>query len=108
MTEHLTPTNPETEVAIETKAALGKITVEIGDVINIQYAGETESEIYRLAAKYTTGDLNLPVPTISIETPLGNAVRGAKEGDIVTFKTPSGEESVVIIGVQRIAREKSS
>lgn len=97
MKEHLQSTEDEKEMGAE--ASLGKVA--IGDIVSVRYEDDEEPASYILVAKRAVGDTDLAMPTISIDSPLGQAVRDAKAGDTVTVDTPGGSTSVVIVEVQR-------
>jgi transcription elongation factor GreA len=99
VSEYIQSIDPEREVAPE--IPLGKIAV--GDVVTIRFEG-TDDEKYLLAAKHTIRDSTI-APSLSIESPVGKAILGAKVGDTVAIKTPQGLTSVIIVSVQRTANE---
>lgn len=103
MTEHLAPIRPEAEIPTETKTTIAKIA--IGDVVHIQYEDDPDPEPYRLIEIHDDNP-DSPIPSVSINTPLSIAVRGAQEGDTVIVKSPRGDTPVVIRKVERAANPK--
>ncbi len=63
--------------------------VEPGMVVEIKFAGESESEKFLLGAREMAGDSDLQV--YSPQSPMGSALVGAKKGDNVSFEAPNGK-----------------
>ncbi|MEZ4668143.1 MAG: transcription elongation factor GreA [Anaerolineae bacterium] len=70
-----------------------KDKVELGSVITMTEKGSREKEVYRLVG---SAEANPREGKISIESPLGRALVGAKVGEEVKFKAPDGEMIFVI------------
>lgn len=70
-----------------------KDKVELGSVITMVEKGSREKEVYRLVG---SAEANPREGKISIESPLGRALVGAKVGDDVKYKAPDGEMVFVI------------
>jgi transcription elongation factor GreA len=70
-----------------------KDQVELGSVITMTEKGSREKEVYRLVG---SAEANPREGKISIESPLGRALVGAKVGEEVKYKAPDGEMVVVI------------
>jgi transcription elongation factor GreA len=70
-----------------------KDRVELGSVITMTEKGSREKEVYRLVG---SAEANPREGKISIESPLGRALVGAKVGEEVKFKAPDGEMVFVI------------
>lgn len=65
-----------------------KDAVHIGSRVQILEKGSTEPEVYRLVG---AAEANPSQGKISIESPLGKALLGAKVGDTVKIKAPDGD-----------------
>jgi transcription elongation factor GreA len=61
---------------------------EPGMVITIQYEGDDETETFLLGSREESGTTELDV--YSPASPLGKAIMGHKEGDTVSYETPTG------------------
>jgi transcription elongation factor GreA len=70
-----------------------KDKVELGAVITVTEKGSKEKEVYRLVG---SAEANPREGKISVESPLGRALLGAKVGENVKFKAPDGEMIFVI------------
>ncbi len=77
---------------IETKAGK-KDKVELGSMITMIEKGGKDKEVYRLVG---SAEANPREGKISVESPLGRALLGAKVGENVSFKAPDGEMTFVI------------
>ncbi len=67
--------------------------VAIGSTITVVEKGSKEKEIYQLVG---SAEANPAEGKISLESPLGKALLGAKVGQEVKFKAPAGEMIFVI------------
>lgn len=70
-----------------------KDKVELGAMITVVEKGSKDKEVYRLVG---SAEANPRDGKISVESPLGRALLGAKVGENVTFKAPDGEMIFVI------------
>ncbi len=70
-----------------------KDKVELGALITVIEKGSKEKESYRLVG---SAEANPRDGKISVESPLGRALLGAKVGDNVKVKAPDGETIFVI------------
>jgi transcription elongation factor GreA len=78
------------------KNVSGGDTVQAGSTISIRYADDNEVE------KYLIGSIEErleDVEVISPTSPLGEALMGAKVGDIVTYEAPGGTLEVEVISI---------
>ena len=74
-----------------------KDKVELGSVITMTEKGSRQKEIYRLVG---SAEANPREGKISVESPLGRALLGAKVGDNVKYKAPDGEMVFVIKSIE--------
>ncbi len=72
-------------------------TAGIGCKVEVKKKGDTKSKEYILVGE---GEANMSLGKISYQSPLGEALFGAKKGDIVTFKSPAGSIEYKIIDIQ--------
>ncbi len=72
-------------------------TAGIGCKVEVKKKGETKSKEYILVGE---GEANMSLGKISYQSPLGEALFGAKKGDSVTFKSPAGSIEYKIIDIQ--------
>ncbi len=71
--------------------------VLIGSHVTVVEDGTDDDEVYRLVGP---AEANPRQGKISIESPLGKALLGAKVGDNVTFKAPDGKMTFVIRSIE--------
>ncbi len=69
----------------------------IGCEVEVKKKGETKSKHYILVGE---GEANMAVGKISYQSPLGEALFGAKKGESVTFKSPVGPIEYKIIDIK--------
>jgi transcription elongation factor GreA len=72
-------------VVIEDEAPTGE--VRLGSRVTVVEDGEEEPETFRLVGPAEADPIN---GHISYESPLGQALLGHREGDVVTVKAPAG------------------
>jgi len=72
-------------------------TAGIGCEVEVKKKGDTKSKTYTLVGE---GEANMSVGKISYQSPLGEALFGAKKGDSVTFKSPAGPIEYKIIDIK--------
>jgi transcription elongation factor GreA len=71
--------------------------VVIGSHVTVVEKGTDDDEVYRLVGP---AEANPRQGKISIESPLGKALLGAKVGDNVTFKAPDGKMTFTIRNIE--------
>lgn len=74
-----------------------KDKVELGSVITMTEKGSRQKEVYRLVG---SAEANPRDGKISVESPLGRALLGAKVGDNVKYKAPDGEMIFIIKSIE--------
>ena len=84
------------EVIDEEEVDLGKINV--GCKVRILDMDLNEEVEYKIVGSTEVNSLE---GLISNESPVGKALIGAAEGDVVTVETPTGEYQVKVLGIQR-------
>ncbi|MDX1416534.1 MAG: transcription elongation factor GreA [Candidatus Promineifilaceae bacterium] len=62
--------------------------VRVGSMVTVSEEGYDEEEVYNIVGAHEADPGN---GRISNESPIGNALLGARVGDIVTVETPGGE-----------------
>ncbi len=73
-------------------------TISTGSIVTLTYEGDSDSE----AERYLIGSIEErreDLSVISPSSPLGQALVGKKEGDVVTYEAPSGTLQVKVVGV---------
>ena len=85
------------EDCIIVEVAAAGDTVAMGNVVEIRYEGDTDTE------KYLVGSIEERregVTIMSSESPLGAALLGAKIGETVSYEAPGGSLAVEIVSVE--------
>lgn len=85
------------EDAIIVEAAAATDEVSTGNVVEIRYDGDTETE------KYLIGSIEERRPGVTVMSPgspLGGALLGAKVGQTVSYEAPGGALSVEIVSIE--------
>ena len=75
---------------------IGADEVRVGCVVGIRYAGDTDIE------KYLVGSIeerSTEFLVMSPGSPLGQAVIGAKPGDVVSYEAPGGQLRVEVVSI---------
>jgi len=72
-------------------------TVRLGTTVTVQQEGFDEPEVYQIVGKI---EANPREGKISHESPLGEALIGAREGDKVSYQAPAGELVFKIMKVE--------
>jgi len=72
-------------------------TAGIGCEVEVKKKGDTKSKSYTLVGE---GEADMALGKISYQSPLGEALFGAKKGDSVTFKSPAGPIEYKIIDIK--------
>lgn len=72
-------------------------SVSVGSTAIIKKAGETTTRTYQIVGS-EEADTN--AGRISNKSPLGEALLGKSKGDTVTWRTPGGEFSCTVVGVE--------
>ncbi len=75
-------------------------TIGIGSTVKVKEVDGEEDDVYEYKIVGTTGANSLK-GSISNESPLAIALRGAKQGDIVTVEAPIGEIRYEVLSVTR-------
>lgn len=86
----------ETAVIVEVSGSDRAIA---GSVVTLRYEDETDDE----AEKYLIGSIEErhdDLHVVSPQSPLGSKLIGKALGDTVTFESPAGEQSVVILAIE--------
>ena len=68
-----------------------------GVIVSIYYEGDDESERYLIGSIEERSD---EVETLTVGSPLGKALLGAKVGDVVGFEAPGGILNVKIVKIE--------
>jgi transcription elongation factor GreA len=68
----------------------------IGSQITIRYVPDDETESYQLVG---SAEADATAGRLSVESPFGRALLGAKPGDQVTVQTPGGQMTVAVVSV---------
>ena len=74
----------------------GADQVRVGCVVSVRYEGDTDVE------KYLVGSIeerNTEHPVMSPGSPLGQALLGARPGDVVSYEAPGGQLRVEVVGI---------
>jgi transcription elongation factor GreA len=72
-------------------------TVNIGSKIVVKKKGDTKTREFMLVGE---GEADTASGKISYQSPLGNALMGAKKDEVVSFKSPAGTIEYKIIDVE--------
>ncbi|MDQ5901578.1 MAG: transcription elongation factor GreA [Patescibacteria group bacterium] len=72
-------------------------TVNIGSKVIVKKKGDTKTREFILAGE---GEADMASGKISYQSPLGNALMGAKKDEVVNFKSPAGTIEYKIIDVE--------
>ncbi len=72
-------------------------TAGIGSSVSVKKKGDTKTKEYTLVGE---GEADMALGKISYQSPLGEALFGAKKGELVTFKSPAGPIEYKIIDIQ--------
>jgi transcription elongation factor GreA len=79
---------------VEAPAATG--VASIGSNVTIRYVPGDETESYQLVG---SAEADATAGRLSVESPFGRALLGAKAGDQVTVQTPGGQMTVAVESV---------
>jgi transcription elongation factor GreA len=60
-----------------------------GMIVTVRYAGDDESETFLIGSREESATTDVEV--YSAASPLGRALTGAREGDTVSYETPTGK-----------------
>jgi len=71
--------------------------VEVGSKVNVKKEGDGSEKTYILVG---AEEANISEGKISMVSPLGESLMGKKKGEMVSFKTPSGEAKYKIVGIK--------
>jgi transcription elongation factor GreA len=71
-----------------------------GSIVTLKYDGDDDDE----AERYLIGSIEERHPevdhVVSPSSPLGEQLLGAKVGDTVTYESPAGAQTVVVLGIE--------
>lgn len=82
-------------IIVETPAATD--TVNMGNVVEIRYEGDTATEKYLIGS---IEERREGVTVMSSGSPLGGALLGAKVGESVSYEAPGGMLAVEIVSIE--------
>ncbi len=71
--------------------------VGIGSTVTIQKEGESTKAVYKIVG---SEEADLAKSKLSINSPLGNAMLGKKEGDAFSAKTPNGVVKYSVVHIE--------
>ena len=72
-------------------------------VVTVRYDGDEDTETFLIGSREEAGTTDIDV--FSPQSPLGHALTGAKEGDTVSYETPSGKTmKVTLVGAKPFTR----
>jgi transcription elongation factor GreA len=87
------------ENAVIVEGAAGGDTVVAGSILLLRYSDDDEDE----AERYLVGSIEErhdDLHVVSPQSPMGEALLGAKVGDTVAYQAPNGELQVVIMSIE--------
>ena len=71
-----------------------------GSIVTLKYDGDDDDD----AERYLIGSIEERHPevdhVVSPSSPLGEQLLGAKVGDTVTYESPAGAQTVVVLGIE--------
>ncbi len=70
--------------------------VRVGCVVSVRYEGDTDIEKYLVGSIEERGTEH---PVMSPGSPLGQAMLGAKPGDVVSYEAPGGQLRVEVVAI---------
>ena len=76
--------------------ASGADAVQVGCVVSIRYEGDTDVEQYLVGS---IEERHSEHPIMSPGSPLGQALLGAKVGEVVSYEAPGGQLRVEVVGI---------
>jgi transcription elongation factor GreA len=80
--------------------AAGADQARAGSIVTLKYDGDDDDE----AERYLIGSIEERHPevdhVVSPSSPLGEQLVGAKVGDTVTYDSPAGAQTVVVLGIE--------
>jgi transcription elongation factor GreA len=87
------------ENAVIVEGGAGGDTVVAGSILLLRYADDDEDE----AERYLVGSIEErhdDLHVVSPQSPMGEALLGAKVGDTVSYQAPTGELQVVVMSIE--------
>ncbi len=72
----------------------GNHTVGLGSTVTIEYVDDEEEEVYNIVGSMEADPFE---NKISNESPIGKAIIGKKEGDIIDVESPTGSYKIKIV-----------
>ena len=85
-------------VRVLDETALGTENVHVGSVVTVRYKGKKTDVTYSIVGSTEADPL---AGSISDESPIGKALLGHAEGDVVDVETPGGE---ITLTIQKISK----
>jgi len=85
------------EDCIIVESAPATDTVSMGNVVEIRYEGDDDTERYLVGS---IEERREGVTIMSSESPLGGALLGAKVGQTVSYEAPGGSLAVEIVSIE--------
>lgn len=76
--------------------AVAHDTVCVGVAVSVRYRGTGDVERYWVGDRDTRGE---DIDVVSPSSPMGQALLGARLGDVVSFSAPAGRLEVEVVGV---------
>jgi len=80
------------------EASISTKTVGIGTRVTLKDMGKDKQITYELVSPV---EVDLEANKISIDSPLGQALKGHKRGEVIELEVPSGKVRYKILGIQR-------
>jgi len=87
------------ENAVIVEGGAGGDTVVAGSILLLRYSDDDEDE----AERYLVGSIEErhdDLHVVSPQSPMGEALLGAKVGDTVSYRAPNGELQVVVMSIE--------
>lgn len=87
------------ENAVIVEGGAGDGTVVAGSIVLLRYEGDDDDE----AERYLVGSIEErhdDLHVVSPQSPLGEALLGAKPGDTVSYQAPTGDLQVIVMSVE--------
>jgi transcription elongation factor GreA len=87
------------ENAVIVEGGTGGDTVVAGSILLLRYSDDDEDE----AERYLVGSIEErhdDLHVVSPQSPMGEALLGAKVGDTVSYRAPTGELQVVVMSIE--------
>lgn len=82
-------------------------TVNLGDIVNVQVIGNEDLRRVKLIGGVPIIALNDELVTITINSPMGNAIYKKKVGDVVTYKVRDKEFTAMIVSKEKTLEKET-